>query len=136
MGLQAAYAGSDNNAALIEGADGFRYPSEIEWEWAARCGEEYTHAGSDNLDDVAWWLDNSDRETHAVGQKKANACGLFDMSGNVQEWANDLIPTANRVYRGGDLTSSSMFCEVTSRRSSSPDNREFYLGMRLTRPFD
>ena len=69
MGLQPAYDGDDNDALFIEGANGFRYPLEAEWEWAARCGEDYEYAGSDNVDDVAWYDGNSGNQTHPVGLK-------------------------------------------------------------------
>ena len=63
----------------------YRLPTEKEWEYAARGGEEHYYAGSNILDDIAWYSENSDKETHPVGQKKPNKYGLYDMTGNVSE---------------------------------------------------
>jgi formylglycine-generating enzyme required for sulfatase activity len=69
--------------------DGFRYrlPTEAEWEYAARAGTNTSYTGK--LDEIAWYNNNSEDETHPVGQKKPNAWGLYDMEGNVKEWVED-----------------------------------------------
>ena len=144
MGLEPAYDGDDNNAVLIAGANGFRYPLEAEWEWAARCGEDYEFAGSDDINAVAWYETNSGGQTHPVGQKQANACGLRDMSGNVEEWVADDYNNpgqhrpgaAERVRRGGGWLSGAGGCRVSFRYWNSPGLRDDVLGLRFSRSLD
>ena len=64
---------------------GWRLPTEAEWAYAARGGENYKYSGSDNAEEVAWYTENTIPQTHHVGQLKANGFGLYDMSGNVEE---------------------------------------------------
>jgi formylglycine-generating enzyme required for sulfatase activity len=75
------------------GADGYRLPTEAEWEYACRAGSETDYSyGADlrKLGEYAWYAGNSDKKTHPVGQKRPNAWGLYDMLGNVSEWCNDI----------------------------------------------
>ena len=140
--------------------NGYRLPTEAEWEFAARGGNQsvadwnYTYAGSnDNLNSVAWYTDNSDNISHEVGKLAPNRLGLYDMSGNVKEWCWDwydekysLIdkPATGassgdynyRVNRGGSYYSSDISnSSVSSRKGyNSPYSRDtFGLGFRIAR---
>jgi formylglycine-generating enzyme required for sulfatase activity len=129
----------------------YRLPTEAEWEYAARGGQSYKYAGSDNIDNVAWYDDNSGNKTHPVGQKSANGYGLYDMTGNVREWCNDWYgsdyysssPSSNpkgasigayRVLRGGSWYSYSENCRTAYRYSRTPTNRNRNNGFRLVLP--
>ena len=128
----------------------FRLPTEAEWEYAARGGRKsqgYKYSGSNNIDDVAWYGDNSSGTTHQVGTKRPNELGIYDMSGNVLEWCSDWYsvyysssPTTNptgpttgfsRVCRGGGWFSIAQGCRVSYRRIGNPDDRDCLIGFRL-----
>ena len=127
----------------------FRLPTEAEWEYAARGGKKsqgYQYSGSNTLDNVAWYHDNSGSKTHAVGTKQPNELGIYDMTGNVSEWCQDRygdysgVPQTNptgavdgkfRVNRGGSWMFFARFCRSSFRSSNSSDDREEYLGLRL-----
>ena len=128
----------------------YTLPTEAQWEYAARGGnknESAKYAGSNMIDAVAWYTDNSGGSTHIVGSKRANALGIYDMSGNVWEWCKDWYassyvsydtnnPTgpssgSNRVIRGGGWLHSASRCRVAYRGSDSPGNRYGNLGFRV-----
>ena len=127
----------------------FRLPTEAEWEYAARGGkksEGYKYAGSDGLDEVGWYGDNSGEHTHPVGKKKPNELGLHDMSGNVWEWCQDWYggyedeaqtnPTGPRfgglrVLRGGFIWNRARYCRVSYRYYNDPGYRSDGNGLRL-----
>ena len=127
----------------------FRLPTEAEWEYAARGGSKASYqtkyAGSYALDDVAWNLNNSNKKTHTVGTKKPNALGIYDMSGNVEEWCNDwygdyrsggvMNPKGAstgslRVIRGGGWNVYDSNNGVSHRDYFNP-SRSFIYGIRL-----
>ncbi|MGN0033592.1 MAG: formylglycine-generating enzyme family protein [Candidatus Limimorpha sp.] len=127
----------------------FRLPTEAEWEYAAKGGNKSMHfkySGSDDLEDVAWFGDNSNSMSHGVGLLAPNELGIYDMSGNVSEWCEDYYqaytsePQTNPqgpatgsfcVYRGGGWVSNAKTCRSTHRNSIDPDYIHFILGLRL-----
>ncbi|MFK7950562.1 MAG: SUMF1/EgtB/PvdO family nonheme iron enzyme [Saprospiraceae bacterium] len=129
----------------------YRLPTESEWEYAARGGQSYKYAGSDNIGSVAWYDDNSDGKTHSVGKKTPNGYGLYDMSGNVWEWCQDVwndnyngAPTngsawmsggnnSRRVLRGGSWLSIDYDSRVAFRYGNLPSARYYSVGFRLAR---
>lgn len=113
----------------------YRLPTSGEWQFAASGGSQtkkYKYAGSNTLNEVAWYYDNSGNTTHPVGQKKPNELGLYDMTGNVWEWCEDWYEVnKTRVYRGGSWGSDASHCEVSYRGNSTPSYRIRNLGFRL-----
>jgi serine/threonine protein kinase len=108
----------------------YRLPYSSEWEHAAKAGTNYEYAGSDNIAEVAWYIDNSYNKTHEIGQKKPNNCGLYDMTGNVWEWCQDL-EGSNRVLRGGSWFNDPQYCRVSFHFNSAPNYRLRDYGFRL-----
>ena len=115
-------------------ATGYRLPTLQEWQYAAKGGENYTWAGSDNLDEVGWYDDNSDNKTHPVAQKKPNGYGLYDMSGNVRERVWDSNDFGLRYSCGGCYFSSGSYCVVGNRCYGSANGRDGNIGFRLVCP--
>jgi formylglycine-generating enzyme required for sulfatase activity len=133
------------------GALGLRFPTEAEWEYAARAGTAgATYRGGNDtatLDAIAWFRENSGGMTHPVKQKAPNAWGLFDMLGNVWEWCADSQRTytsaravnphggagQKRVNRGGSWASGALQTRAASRFVDSPVIRRGLLGFRLAR---
>ena len=127
----------------------FRLPSEAEWEFAFRGGNNsngYKYSGSNDIDNVAWYWDNTGQKTHPVGTKAPNELGIYDMSGNVCELCSDWYadytsyPQTNpkgpqsgsyRVYRGGGWAYSARNCRSSFRYFCSPTDRHNFLGLRL-----
>lgn len=128
----------------------YTLPTEAQWEYAARGGnknEGAKYAGSNMIDAVAWYTDNSRSSAHIVGSKRANALGIYDMSGNVCEWCKDLYADSyvsydtnnpvgpssgsSRVSRGGGWNFSDSGCRVADRGRYSLDFRYSNLGFRV-----
>ena len=131
-------------------ANGYRLPTEVEWEYIAREANNsaYTYSGSNEIDDVTWYKDNSDGKIHEVKGKTANALGIYDMSGNVWEWCfdwagkiNSETPStgvqtgAGRFRRGGNAREKEENCTVFHRAATAPEIRAFY-GLRVVRNAD
>ena len=130
----------------------YRLPTEAEWEYVMRGGhkseERYKYSGSDNIDKVAWYGDNSSGHTHVVGQKQPNELEIHDMSGNVYEWCYDWFDSgyygdnsredpvnisraSSRVIRGGSWINAAQYCRSANRHSWYPDYTHYYIGFRV-----
>ena len=130
----------------------FRLPTEAEWEYAARGGNQghgYKYAGSNTIGNVSWYTDNSNSQTHSVATKSPNELGLYDMSGNVWEWCSDWYSNyssgsqtnpqgpssgSRRVLRGGCWYNNARNCRVSYRHNYYPYSTYNYFGFRLALP--
>ena len=115
----------------------YRLPTESEWEFAAKGGIQshgYNYAGSNDLSVVAWYEENSVNTTQPVGQKQPNELSIYDLSGNVEEWVNDLWGDKAfgfRVYRGGSWIRTAAYCLLTYRCYGNHSLRSSFLGFRM-----
>jgi formylglycine-generating enzyme required for sulfatase activity len=134
-GLAPAYDVRDGETCWDTTADGYRLPTEAEWQYACRAGTPGYRYGE--LDDIAWYAANSDGRPHVVGGKAPNPWGLHDMLGNVWEWCWDRydeeVYGAYRIFRGGGWAESARGCGATVRRRSHPTFAIDDLGFRLAR---
>ncbi len=152
-GLTPVYTINGNNVTCNWSANGYRLPTEAEWEYAARGGNKskgYTYSGSNIVGNVAWYDSNSSSQTHDVGTKAPNELGIYDMSGNVWEWCWDWYDSSyysnspkndpkgansgsDRVVRGGSWYLNDFGCRVAYRVYSSPGFGNGGLGLRVLR---
>jgi len=136
MDLRPRYLIHEEGADFSPDADGFRLPTEAEWEYACRADTGKVRYGE--IDAIAWYEANSGGSTQDVGLKKPNAWGLYDMLGNVWEWCEDLydqeIYGNYRIFRGGGWNDSERGCLASNRRRSHPTYKIDDLGFRIVKP--
>ena len=148
IGLQEAYEVNGEILIIKPESDGFRLPTEAEWEYACRAtnGECYGI-----LNEIAWYGKNSENQTQPVGQKKENKFGLYDMLGNVWEWCYDWYADypkksetnpigpdkgSSRIMRGGSWVNFASTIKSTHRGGDQPNIRDYNLGFRLVLPLN
>lgn len=127
----------------------FRLPTEAEWEYASRAGAK-PQASLKDAEEEAWFKGNAGDTTHAIGGKKPNHWGLYDMDGNVAEWVSDWYgadyyagsphtdpkgPSTGsyRVFKGGAWLTDAALCRPTIRNFDFPNSRFYHVGFRLVR---
>jgi formylglycine-generating enzyme required for sulfatase activity len=148
-GLTPAYTVSGTNVTWNRSANGYRLPTEAEWEYACRAGTTTPYSSGSSVDAAGWYWNNSGRKTHPVGTKQANAWGLYDLHGNVWEWCWDWYggyssgsqtdpvgasSGTNRVVRGGSWDYDGQNLRSALRNNDTPSIRYNFLGFRLARP--
>ena len=141
MGLEPVYFGSGDNVIQDASKNGFRLPTAEEWEYAAKGGEDYKYAGSNRIDEVAWYTKSKTPKGNSgpqpVAQKKPNGYRLYDMTGNVYEWCwnHASYDQHKRNRLGGSVFSEAKVClvEPKYRSSDDPSRKTAYTGFRIVR---
>ncbi|OIQ15594.1 MAG: sulfatase-modifying factor protein [Flavobacterium sp. MedPE-SWcel] len=125
QGLEPCYIIDENfekKMSFNPKANGYRLPTDAEWQYACKANSKEARYGV--LDEIAWYKENSEKQTHDVGLKAPNNWGLFDMIGNVWEWCSDIydeeVYGSYRVLRGGGWYDEARGCMATNRRRSHP----------------
>jgi formylglycine-generating enzyme required for sulfatase activity len=136
-GLKECYAISINGEDVIfnDESDGYRLPTEAEWEYSCRAGTTEVIYGE--IDKIAWYKENSNGKIQEVGKKEPNAWGLYDMLGNVWEWCwgvyDEKIYGSYRIFRGGGWSDTARGCLASNHRRSHPTFYIDDLGLRLAK---
>ncbi|MEC0228300.1 formylglycine-generating enzyme family protein [Paenibacillus alba] len=136
-GLQPFYSNPNDGESVIchWQSNGFRLPSEAEWQYACKAGTTGYRYGE--IDHIAWYRDNSGGSIHEIGTKEPNDWGLYDMLGNVWEWCWDVYDVnvygSYRIFRGGSWAEEARGCGASCRRRSHPSLAIDDLGFRLAR---
>jgi len=150
-GLTPVYTRGTNNVIWNKNANGYRLPTEAEWEYACRAGTISAYNTGESINDnTGWYSKNSDNKIHPVGQKSANRLGLYDIHGNVWEWCWDFYGNysneaqtdplgissgSNRIKRGGSWSDSAVYVRSAYRGGNDPYFGLNNLGFRLVRNF-
>ena len=150
-GLTPAYTINGNNVTWNLDANGYRLPTEAEWEYACRAGTQTPFYTGISIGDAGWFSGNSKGRSQPVGEKLPNSWGLFDMHGNVLEWCWDWLGNysggaqtdpkgpnsgTNRVYRGGSWRFDAHQTRSAYRFGNHPFLKTFFLGFRVARSED
>ena len=154
MGLKKVFDFQQDTVFIDPFANGFRLPTEAEWEFAAaegKYGQKPRFSGGNDLESLAWYSGNAQKRVHAVAQKNANKLGLYDLTGNVWEWCLDHYtvdyhrrsigerdsfgPLNSHLYvlRGGSWHNNANHCRITNRTSRYADTRDGNIGFRVAR---
>ena len=134
--LKPAYFVDDKkNVAWDQEADGYRLPTEAEWEFCSKGGKDFKYSGSDDIDEVGWYNQNSNGTSQVIATKKANDYGLYDMTGNVWEWCWDFEFESEKeiVDKGGSFKNKDDLCSITTEDCSDKNSKYSNLGIRLVR---
>jgi formylglycine-generating enzyme required for sulfatase activity len=150
-GLTPAYTINGNTVSWDPDTNGYRLPTEAEWEYACRAGTQTPFYNGTSVDEAGWHSGNSEGRTHPVGKKQPNLWGLYDMHGNVLEWCWDWLEDypyktqtnpqgvssrASRAYRGGCWYFSANQLRSAFRFGNRPALRSLIVGFRLVRSGD